>query len=32
MDKRGNIHEIEVTFYGRKLIVLIEAHTKIPSG
>ncbi len=30
MDKRGNVHEIEVTVYGWKLIVLIEAHTKIP--
>jgi hypothetical protein len=29
-DKRGNVHEIEVTVYGWKLIVLIEAHTKIP--
>jgi hypothetical protein len=29
-DQRGNVHEIEVTVYGWKLIVLIEAHTKIP--
>jgi hypothetical protein len=29
-DKRGNVHEIEVTVYGWKLIVLIEALTKIP--
>jgi hypothetical protein len=29
-DKRGNVHEIEVTVYGWKLIVLIEARTKIP--
>src|SRR5919197_4824599 len=30
MDKRGKVHEIEVTVYGWKLIVLIEARTKIP--
>jgi Transposase DDE domain len=30
MDTRGNVHEIEVTVYGWQLIVLIEAHTKIP--
>jgi Transposase DDE domain len=29
-DKRGQVHEIEVTVYGFKLIVLIEARTKIP--
>jgi Transposase DDE domain len=29
-DKRGQVHEIEVTVYGWKLIVLIEARTKIP--
>jgi hypothetical protein len=29
-DKRGKVHEIEVTVYGWKLIVLIEAQTKIP--
>lgn len=29
-DKRGHVHEIEVTVYGWKLIVLIEARTKIP--
>jgi Transposase DDE domain len=29
-DKRGKEHEIEVTVYGWKLIVLIEADTKIP--
>jgi hypothetical protein len=29
-DKRGNVHEIELTVYGWKLIVLIEARTKIP--
>jgi hypothetical protein len=29
-DKRGKVHEIEVTVYGWKLIVLIEAYTKIP--
>ena len=29
-DKRGKVHEIEVTVYGFKLIVLIEARTKIP--
>jgi Transposase DDE domain len=29
-DKRGNVHEIEVTVYGWKLIVLIDARTKIP--
>jgi hypothetical protein len=29
-DKRGKMHEIEVTVYGFKLIILIEARTKIP--
>jgi hypothetical protein len=29
-DKRGKVHEIEVTVYGWKLIVLIEARTTIP--
>ena len=29
-DRRGKVHEIEVTVYGWKLIVLIEARTKIP--
>jgi DDE family transposase len=29
-DKRGKVHEIEVTVSGWKLIVLIEARTKIP--
>jgi hypothetical protein len=29
-DKRGNVHAIEVTVYGWKLIVLIDAQTKIP--
>ena len=29
-DKRGKVHEIEVTVYGWKLMVLIEARTKIP--
>ena len=29
-DKRGHVHEIEVTVYGWKLIVLIVARTKIP--
>src|SRR2546430_8898958 len=29
-DKRGQVHEIEVTVYGWKLIVLLEAGTKIP--
>jgi hypothetical protein len=29
-DKRGKIHQVEVTVYGWKLIVLIEAMTKIP--
>jgi hypothetical protein len=29
MDKRGKVDEIEVTVYGWKLIVLIEARTKI---
>jgi hypothetical protein len=29
-DKRGHVHEIEVTVYGWKLIVLIDASTKIP--
>jgi hypothetical protein len=29
-DKRGHVHDIEVTVYGWKLIVLIDACTKIP--
>jgi hypothetical protein len=29
-DKRGKVHEIEVTVYGFKLLVLIDARTKIP--
>jgi hypothetical protein len=29
-DKRGKMHEIEVTVYGFKLIILIDARTKIP--
>jgi hypothetical protein len=29
-DKRGQVHEIEVTVYGWKLIVLIDARTKLP--
>jgi hypothetical protein len=29
-DKRGKVHEIEVTVYGWKLIVLIEARTTLP--
>jgi DDE family transposase len=29
-DKRGKVHEIEVTVYGWKVIILIEARTKIP--
>jgi Transposase DDE domain len=29
-DKRGKVHEIEITVYGFKLIVLIDARTKIP--
>jgi hypothetical protein len=29
-DKRGKVHEIEVTVFGWKLIVLSEARTKIP--
>ena len=29
-DKRGKVHEIEVTVSGWKLLVLIEAMTKIP--
>jgi Transposase DDE domain len=29
-DKRGQVHEIEVTVYGWKLMVLSEARTKIP--
>lgn len=29
-DKRGKVHEIEVTVYGWKLLVLIEAQTTIP--
>ena len=29
-DKRGKVHEIEVTVYGWKVIVLIDAATKIP--
>jgi Transposase DDE domain len=29
-DKRGKVHKIEVTVYGFKLLVLIDARTKIP--
>jgi hypothetical protein len=29
-DKRGQVHEIEVTVYGWKLLVLIDVRTKIP--
>jgi hypothetical protein len=29
-DKRGRVHEIEVTVYGWKVLWLIEARTKIP--
>jgi hypothetical protein len=29
-DKRGKVHEIEVTVYGWKLIVLMDAATKLP--
>jgi hypothetical protein len=29
-DKHGRVHEIEVTVYGWKVIVLIDARTKIP--
>jgi len=29
-DKRGQVHEIEVTVYGWKVLLLIEAATKIP--
>jgi Transposase DDE domain len=29
-DKRGQVHEIEVPVYGFKLMVLIDAQTKIP--
>jgi hypothetical protein len=29
-DKRGQVHEIEVTIYGWKLSVLIDGRTKIP--
>jgi len=29
-DKRGKVREIEVTVYGWKLLVLIEAQTKLP--
>jgi hypothetical protein len=29
-DKRGRVREIEVTVYGWKMIVLIDARTKIP--
>ena len=29
-DKRGKVREIEVTVYGWKLLVLIEARTKLP--
>jgi Transposase DDE domain len=29
-DKRGHVHEVEVTVYGWKPIVLIDAATKIP--
>jgi hypothetical protein len=29
-DKQGRMHEIEVTVYGRKVLLLIDAATKIP--
>jgi DDE family transposase len=29
-DTRGKVHELEVTVYGWKVIILIEARTKIP--
>ena len=29
-DKRGRVHEIEVTVYGWKVFLLIDAATKIP--
>ena len=29
-DKRGRVHEIEVTVYGWKVLLLIDAATKIP--
>src|SRR5262249_58841013 len=29
-DKRGKVHEIEVTVYGWKLIVLMDAATRLP--
>jgi hypothetical protein len=29
-DKRGHVHEIEVTVYGWKPIVLLDAASKIP--
>jgi hypothetical protein len=29
-DKRGRVHEIEVTVYGWKVLLLIDAMTKIP--
>ena len=29
-DTRGNVHDIEVTAYGWKLMILIDARTKIP--
>ena len=29
-DKRGQVHEIEVTVYGWKVLLLIDAATKIP--
>jgi Transposase DDE domain len=29
-DKRGQVHEIEVTVYGWKVLILIDAATKIP--
>jgi hypothetical protein len=31
-DKHGHVHEIEVTVYGWKVIVLIDARTKMPLG
>jgi hypothetical protein len=29
-DKRGQVHEIEVTVYGWRVLVLLDAMTKIP--
>jgi len=29
-DKRGQVHELEVTVYGWKVLLLIDAATKIP--